>query len=146
MANDTMTAKADIATATNAGEKNTAEKVSIKNATETTLFKNVLEFSQLSAIHTAFIEKVGNQKLGELKGQTTIGNVFCLSSGYVGNQLGTSPSFEKVIKVYADLFAKKHEDTDAEKSAKALKRMGVSYSALPDVVKAEISEDTYKAY
>ena len=127
-------------------ENTTTEKVSIRNATENTLFKDVLEFSQLSAIHTAFIEKVGKQKMSELKGQTTIGNVFCLSSGYVGNQLGTSPNFEKVIKVYADLFAKKHEDTDAEKSAKALKRMGVPYASLPQVVKDEITEDTYKAY
>ena len=130
----------------NTTPENTTEKVSIKNATENTLFKDVLEFSQLSAIHTAFIEKVGKQKMGELKGQTTIGNVFCLSSGYVGNKLGTSPNFEKVIKVYAELFESKHEDTDAEKSAKALKRMGVSYNNLPDVVKNEISEDTYKAY
>lgn len=133
-------------TTENTTENTTAEKVSIRNATENTLFKDVLEFSQLAAIHTAFIEKVGKQKMSELKGQTTIGNVFCLSSGYVGNQLGTSPNFEKVIKVYTDLFAKKHEDTDAEKSAKALKRMGVTYDKLPDVVKSEISEDTYKAY
>ena len=126
--------------------ENTTEKVSIKNATENTLFKDVLEFSQLTAIHTAFLDKVGKQKMGALTGQTTIGNVFCISSGHVGNKLGTSPNFEKVIKVYAEFFASKHEDTDAEKSAKALKRMGVSYNNLPDVVKNEISEDTYKAY
>ena len=126
--------------------ENTTEKVSIKNATENTLFKDVLEFAQLTAIHTAFIEKVGKQKMSELKGQTTIGNVFCLSSGYVGNKLGTSPNFEKVIAVYAELFASKHEDTDAEKSAKALKRMGVSYAGLPQVVKDEITEETFKAF
>ena len=126
--------------------ENTTEKVSIKNATENTLFKDVLEFSQLSAIHTAFLDKVGKQKMSELKGQTTIGNVFCLSSGYVGNKLGTSPNFEKVISVYAELFASKHEDTDAEKSAKALKRMGVPYAGLPQVVKNEITEETFNAF
>lgn len=122
------------------------EKVAIKNATENTLFKDTLEFSNLSAIHTAFIDSVGKKKMGELKGQTTIGNIFCLSSGYVGNKLGTSPNFEKVISVYAELFNAKHEDSDEEKAAKSLKKLGITYAMLPEKVKNAISEDIFNAY
>lgn len=122
------------------------EKIAIKNATENTLFKNTLEFSNLTAIHTAFIDSVGNKKMSELKGQTTIGNVFCLSSGYVGNKLGTAPTFEKVIAVYAELFNAKHEDSDEEKAAKSLKKLGITYNMLPEKVKTAISEDIFNAY
>lgn len=122
------------------------EKVAIKNATENTLFKDTLEFSNLSAIHTAFIDSVGKKKMSELKGQTTIGNIFCLSSGYVGNKLGTAPNFEKVIAVYAELFNAKHEDSDEEKAAKSLKKLGIAYNMLPEKVKNAISEDIFNAY
>lgn len=122
------------------------EKVAIKNATENTLFKDTIEFSNLSAIHTAFIDSVGKKKMSELKGQTTIGNIFCLSSGYVGNKLGTSPNFEKVISVYSELFSSKHEDSDEEKAAKSLKKLGIAYNMLPEKVKTAISEDIFNAY
>ena len=122
------------------------EKVAIKNATENTLFKDTLEFSNLSAIHTAFIDSVGKKKMNELKGQTTIGNIFCLSSGYVGNKLGTSPNFEKVISVYSELFNAKHEDSDEEKAAKSLKKLGISYNMLPEKVRNAITEAVFNAY
>lgn len=130
----------------NANETEKVEKVAIKNATENTLFKNTLEFSNLSAIHTAFIDSVGKKKMSELKGQTTIGNIFCLSSGYVGNKLGTAPNFEKVIAVYSELFNAKHEDSDEEKAAKSLKKLGIDYNMLPEKVKNAISEDIFNAY
>lgn len=136
-------------TTANANENEKAEKVekvAIKNATENTLFKDTLEFSNLSAIHTAFIDSVGKKKMSELKGQTTIGNIFCLSSGYVGNKLGTSPNFEKVISVYSELFNAKHEDSDEEKAAKSLKKLGISYSALPEKVRNAITEAVFNAY
>ena len=98
-------------------EDEKVEKVAIKNANENTLFRDTIEFSNLPAIHGAFIDAVGAKKMSEIKGQTTIGNVFCISSGYVGNKLGTNPSFEKVIGVYAELFNAKHEDSDEEKAA-----------------------------
>lgn len=133
-------------TTENTTENEKVEKVAIKNATENTLFKDTLEFSNLTAIHTAFIESVGKKKMSELKGQTTIGNIFCLSSGYVGNKLGTAPNFEKVISVYAELFNAKHEDSDEEKAAKSLKKLGIGYNMLPDKVKNAISEDIFNAY
>lgn len=133
-------------TTENTTENEKVEKVAIKNATENTLFHDTLEFSNLSAIHTAFIDSVGKKKMSELKGQTTIGNIFCLSSGYVGNKLGTAPNFEKVIAVYSDLFNAKHEDSDEEKAAKSLKKLGVSYADLPAKVKAVITEDIFNAY
>lgn len=122
------------------------KKISIKTATENTLFKDTLEYANLGAIHTAFIESVGNKKMGELKGQTTIGNIFCLSSGYVGNKLGTAPTFEKVISVFSDLFNAKHEDSEEEKAAKSLKKLGIAYNALPEKVKNAITEDIFNAY
>lgn len=142
-----MTTKNNTTENTTENEKaEKVEKVAIKNATENTLFKNTLEFSNLSAIHTAFIDSVGKKKMSELKGQTTIGNVFCLSSGYVGNKLGTAPNFEKVISVYSELFNAKHEDSDEEKAAKSLKKLGIAYDMLPEKVKNAISEDIFNAY
>lgn len=122
------------------------EKIAIKNASENTIFKDTLEFANLTAIHSAFIDSVGNKKMSELKGQTTIGNIFCLSSGYVGNKLGTAPNFEKVISVYSELFSAKHEDSDEEKAAKSLKKLGIAYDMLPEKVKNAISEDIFNAY
>lgn len=145
-----MTTKNNTTTTENTTTENEkaekVEKVAIKNATENTLFKDTIEFSNLSAIHTAFIDSVGKKKMSELKGQTTIGNIFCLSSGYVGNKLGTSPNFEKVISVYAELFNAKHEDSDEEKAAKSLKKLGIAYNMLPEKVKNAISEDIFNAY
>lgn len=142
-----MTTKNNTTENTTENEKaEKVEKVAIKNATENTLFKNTLEFSNLSAIHTAFIDSVGKKKMSELKGQTTIGNIFCLSSGYVGNKLGTAPNFEKVISVYSELFSAKHEDSDEEKAAKSLKKLGIDYNMLPEKVKNAISEDIFNAY
>lgn len=97
--------------------ENTTAKVSIKNATETTLFKNVHEFRYLENIHKKFLEDVGNKKMNDLTGQTTIGNIFCLSSGYVGNKLGTKPPFEKVIEVFSSLFESKNGDVSANVKA-----------------------------
>lgn len=133
-------------TTTTTENENKVQKVAIKNATESTLFKDTIEFSNLSAIHTAFIDSVGKKKMSELKGQTTIGNIFCLSSGYVGNKLGTAPNFEKVIAVYTELFNAKHEDSDEEKAAKSLKKLGIVYNMLPEKVKNAISEDIFNAY
>ena len=97
----------------NNGEDKKVEKVSIKNATETTLFKNVSEFRFLENIHKKFIEDAGNRKMSDLTGQTTIGNIFCLSSGYVGNKLGSKPAFAQVIKVFSDLFESKNGDVSS---------------------------------
>ncbi len=144
-----MTTKNNTTTTENENENTEnkkVEKVAIKNATENTLFKDTIEFSNLSAIHTAFIDSVGKKKMSELKGQTTIGNIFCLSSGYVGNKLGTAPNFEKVIAVYSELFNAKHEDSDEEKAAKSLKKLGIAYNMLPEKVKNAISEDIFNAY
>ena len=143
-----MTTKNTTTTTENSENKKAekVEKVAIKNATENTLFKDTLEFSNLSAIHTAFIDSVGKKKMNELKGQTTIGNIFCLSSGYVGNKLGTSPNFEKVISVYSELFNAKHEDSDEEKAAKSLKKLGISYNMLPEKVRNAITEAVFNAY
>lgn len=152
MSEKNITAKADIATASNADDKNNApensapEKVSIKNATENTLFKNVLEFATLKDLHTAYLDDVGNKKLFELKGQTTIGNIFCLSSGYVGNKLGTSPDFAKVIKVFTDLFNAKHVDTPEEKIAKGWASLGYAYKDLPEKVRKVVSEEAFKGF
>lgn len=130
----------------NTTTENTSAKVSIKNATENTLFKNVLEFARLPAIHTAFIEEVGNKKMSELKGQTTIGNIFCMSSGYVGNRLGSEPTFAHVIKVFTDLFASKHVDTPEEKIAKGWASLGYAYKDLPEKVRAVVSEEAFKGF
>lgn len=126
--------------------ENTTAKVSIKNATETTLFKNVLEYATLKDLHTAYLDEIGNKKMSELKGQTTIGNIFCLSSGYVGNKLGTSPDFAKVIKVFTDLFNAKHVDTAEEKVAKGWKSLGYKYTDLPEKVRAVVSEEAFKGF
>lgn len=142
-----MTTKNNTTENTTENEKaEKVEKVAIKNATENTIFKDTLEFANLTAIHSAFIDSVGNKKMSELKGQTTIGNIFCLSSGYVGNKLGTAPNFEKVISVYSELFSAKHEDSDEEKAAKSLKKLGIAYDMLPEKVKNAISEDIFNAY
>lgn len=126
--------------------ENTTAKVSIKNATENTLFKNVLEFATLKDLHTAYLDDVGNKKMSELKGQTTIGNIFCLSSGYVGNKLGTSPDFAKVIKVFSDLFNAKHVDTPEEKVAKGWASLGYAYKDLPEKVRNVVSEEAFKGF
>lgn len=133
-------------TTANTTTENKAQKIAIKNATENTLFKDTLEYANLTAIHTAFIDSVGKKKMSELKGQTTIGNIFCLSSGYVGNKLGTAPNFEKVISVFSELFNAKHEDSDEEKAAKSLKKLGIAYNMLPEQVKNAITEDIFNAY
>lgn len=93
------------------------EIVSIKDVTENTLFKNVHEFKFLENIHKKFLEDVGNKKMNDLTGQTTIGNIFCLSSGYVGNKLGTKPTFAKVIEVFSALFESKNGDVSANVKA-----------------------------
>lgn len=97
--------------------ENTTASVSIKDATETTTFKNVREFKFLENIHKKFLEDVGNKKMSDLTGQTTIGNIFCLSSGYVGNKLGTKPTFAKVIEVFSALFESKNGDVSANVKA-----------------------------
>lgn len=101
----------------NKPENNKPEFVSIKNAKAETLFKNVHEFRYLENIHKKFLEDVGNKKMNDLTGQTTIGNIFCLSSGYVGNKLGTKPTFEKVIEVFSNLFESKNGDVSANVKA-----------------------------
>lgn len=101
----------------NKPENNKPEIVSIKNAKADTLFKNVKEFRFLESIHKNFIEDVGNKKMDDLTGQTTIGNIFCLSSGYVGNKLGTKPTFAKVIEVFSTLFESKNGDVSANVKA-----------------------------
>lgn len=150
MSDKNMNAKAQTAPANedsgNDNNNNAPAKVSIKNATENTLFKNVLEFATLKDLHTAYIEEVGNKKMSELKGQTTIGNIFCLSSGYVGNKLGTSPDFAKVIKVFSDLFNAKHVDTPEEKVAKGWASLGYAYKDLPEKVRAVVSEEAFKGF
>ena len=98
----------------NTPESKKPEIVSIKNAKAETLFKNVKEFRFLESIHKKFLEDVGNKKMDDLKGQTTIGNVFCLSSGYVGNKLGQKPTFEKVLDVFSDLFESKNGDVSSD--------------------------------
>lgn len=101
----------------NKPENNKPEIVNIKNAKAETLFKNVHEFRYLENIHKKFLEDVGNKKMNDLTGQTTIGNIFCLSSGYVGNKLGTKPTFEKVIEVFSSLFESKNGDVSANVKA-----------------------------
>lgn len=101
----------------NKGEDKNIANVSIKDATENTTFKNVREFKFLENIHKKFIEDVGNKKMSDLTGQTTIGNIFCLSSGYVGNKLGSKPAFAQVIKVFSDLFESKNGDVSANVKA-----------------------------
>ena len=95
----------------------TTIKVAIKDANENTLFKDVQEFKFIENIHKKFIEDVGAKKMNELTGQTTIGNIFCLSSGYVGNKLGTKPTFAKVIEVFSALFESKNGDVSANVKA-----------------------------
>lgn len=150
MSDKNVNAKAQTAPANedsgNNNNNSAPAKVSIKNATENTLFKNVLEFATLKDLHTAYIEEVGNKKMSELKGQTTIGNIFCLSSGYVGNKLGTSPDFAKVIKVFSDLFNAKHVDTPEEKVAKGWASLGYAYKDLPEKVRNVVSEEAFKGF
>ena len=105
-----------------------------------------LEYATLKDLHTAYLDEIGNKKMSELKGQTTIGNIFCLSSGYVGNKLGTSPDFAKVIKVFTDLFNAKHVDTPEEKIAKGWASLGYSYKDLPEKVRAVVSEEAFKGF
>lgn len=97
--------------------ENATAKVAIKDATENTLFKDVQEFKFIENIHKKFIEDVGAKKMNDLTGQTTIGNIFCLSSGYVGNKLGTKPTFAKVIEVFTYLFESKNGDVSANVKA-----------------------------
>ena len=104
-------------TANKGDDQNKTAKVTIKTATAETLFKDVQEFKFLENIHKKFIEDVGAKKMGDLTGQTTIGNIFCLSSGYVGNKLGSKPSFEQVLKVFSDLFESKNGDVSANVKA-----------------------------
>ena len=150
MSDKNMNAKAQTAPANedsgNNNNNNAPAKVSIKNATETTLFKNVLEYATLKDLHTAYLDEIGNKKMSELKGQTTIGNIFCLSSGYVGNKLGTSPNFAQVIKVFSDLFNAKHVDTAEEKIAKGWASLGYAYKDLPEKVRAVVSEEAFKGF
>lgn len=101
----------------NKPENNKPEIVSIKNAKADTLFKDVQEFKFIENIHKKFIEDVGAKKMNDLTGQTTIGNIFCLSSGYVGNKLGTKPTFAKVIEVFSTLFESKNGDVSANVKA-----------------------------
>ena len=97
--------------------ENATAKVAIKDATENTLFRDVQEFKFIENIHKKFIEDVGAKKMNDLTGQTTIGNIFCLSSGYVGNKLGTKPTFAKVIEVFSALFESKNGDVSANVKA-----------------------------
>ena len=97
--------------------ENASAKVAIKDATENTLFRDVQEFKFIENIHKKFIEDVGAKKMNDLTGQTTIGNIFCLSSGYVGNKLGTKPTFAKVIEVFSALFESKNGDVSANVKA-----------------------------
>lgn len=150
MAN-TINAKADTATAHNVdGKENTTAKVSIKDATAETLFKDVHEYKFLENIHKKFLEDVGDKKMNDLTGQTTIGNIFCLSSGYVGNKLGTKPTFEKVIEVFTALFDSKNGDVSANvkailnafAKAERNKKPRPTFETLSAIL--DISENDYK--
>ena len=130
--------------------ENTTAKVSIKDATTETLFKDVQEYKFLENIHKKFLEDVGDKKMSDLTGQTTIGNIFCLSSGYVGNKLGTKPTFAKVIEVFSALFESKNGDVSANVKAilnafAKAERMGKvkpTFETLSAIL--DISENDYK--